>query len=535
MSLFSRSFALAGAFLLAATAASAQAPAAKSACDITDAAKGNVARSTLTVDLARQAGPGPIATSNLKNAVKLLETAEKGGDEVSRAYVLGTALSLWLNQPGITPVTKRSNVGFTTMPEATIDLVTSLDSLFRIVEAAKPLCSDYTSFYRGGQKFYLDQVNGAINALNADKLDSAEAYATLAGRLYPASPYSPMVIGSVYSKRGNSAKAIEYWTRASEAAGKDTTYREVRRQMLTNIGSVQIAAARSAAASERMVAARTAAETYAQLLAVPGTTGSFLYSGRANYQAALLLAGDTAAALKSLEPLLANRAAYEYQDLLNSAVTAARIGHAAEAATLFEGVLQQNPNNRDALFNSAVSYLTLNQNDRVAPIVTRLIALDPSNPENYYLAARAYVALGKAARAAKNSPLNAAYNDTSLAWYNRGTKLTAEVSFTEFTPGDKQIIIGGSVTDRREKADQNAFATPAPAKTAKARAAAAAPVAKTYPAKPVTIQFESLDRNGAVVGRQSVTTEALTPDKSAKFTVTIPGANAVAFRYTVSP
>ena len=64
---------------------------------------------------------------------------------------------------------------------------------------------------------------------------------------------------------------------------------------------------------------------------------------------------------------------------------------------------------------------------------------------------------------------------------------------------------------------------------------AAAPVAKTYPAKPVTIQFESLDRNGAVVGRQSVTTEALTPDKSAKFSVTIQGANAVAFRYAVSP
>ena len=535
MSLFSRSSALAGAFILAAASASAQAPATKSACDITDAAKGNVARSTLTVDLARQAGPGPIASSNLKNAVKLLENGEKGGDEVSRAYVLGTALSLWLNQPGITPVTKRSNLGFTTMPDANIDIVTSLDSLFRIVEAAKPVCTDYTSYYRGGQKFYLDQVNGAINALNADKLDSAEAYATMAGRLYPASPYSPMVIGSVYSKRGNSAKAIEYWTRASESAAKDTAYREVRRQMLTNIGSVQLSSARSASPAERAAAARIAAETYAQLLAVPGTTGSYLYSGRANYQAAVLMAGDTAAAVTSLEPLLANPAGYEYQDLLNSAVTAARIGRSAEAAKLFDGVLAQNPNNRDALFNSAVSFLTLNQNEKVGPVVTRLIAVDPSNPENYYLAARAYVALGKAARVAKNIALNAAYNDTSLAWYNRGTKLPVEVTFTEFTPGEKQIIVAGSVLDRREKADQNAFATPAPAKTAKARAAAAVPAVKSYPAKSVTLQFESLDKSGAVVGRQSVTTDALTPDKSAKFSVTIVGASAVAFRYTVSP
>ena len=403
MSLFSRSVALAGVVVLATASASAQAPAMKSACDITDAAKGAVARATLTVDLARQTGPGPVASSNLKNAVKLLENGEKGGDDVSRAYVLGTALSLWLNQPGITPVTKRGTVGFTTMPEGTIDLIGSLDSLFHIVESAKPACTDYTSYYRGGQKFYLDQVNGAIAALNADKLDSAEAYATLAGRLYPASPYSPMVIGSVYSKRGNNAKAIEYWTRASESAAKDTSYREVRRQMLTNIGSSQLAAARAASPSERAAAARTAAETYALLLTVPGTTGSYLYSGRANYQAAVLMAGDTAAAVKSLEPLLANPSAYEYQDLLNSAVTAARIGKSADAAKLFEGVLMQNPNNRDALFNSAVSYLTLNQNEKVAPVVNRLIALDPSNPENYYLAARAYVAMGKTARATTSS------------------------------------------------------------------------------------------------------------------------------------
>jgi uncharacterized cupredoxin-like copper-binding protein len=36
------------------------------------------------------------------------------------------------------------------------------------------------------------------------------------------------------------------------------------------------------------------------------------------------------------------------------------------------------------------------------------------------------------------------------------------------------------------------------------------------------------------VGTQSVTTEALTPGKSAKFTVTITAPNALAYRYTIA-
>jgi hypothetical protein len=532
MALFGKYILAAGALTLASSTLGAQAgaTAAKPSCDVGESAKGNAARATLSVNLAREAASPAVAATNLKNAVKLTDHLEKGDDPVTNAYVLGTALSLWANQPGIGLAPKRGALGFNTDPEATVDIPTTLDSLFKIVEASKPVCSDYTAYWRAGQKFYLDVVNGAINALNAEKLDSAEYYAMAANKLYAPSPYGTMVIGSVAQKRGNMARALEYWMMAADVAAKDSSYRDVRRQMLANVGNTYMDQANSATGAERVAAARKAADIYAQLIAVPGTKGTYLGGGRQQLQTAYMLAGDTAAAAKTWEPLIANPSAYEYTDLLNSAVNAARANRSADAGKLFEATLSQNPNNRDALFNVAVTYLTMEQNDRVGPIVTRLVAVDPGNPENYNLAARAYLALAKAAEKAKQTAAARAYNDTTLSWYNRGNKLPVEVTFTEFSPSEKQVVIGGSVMDRRDKTE---MPDAAPAKPVKGKAAPK-PAAKTYPPKATTMTFVALDKAGAVVGTESVTIEPLTPGQRAKFKVTIAAPNVVAYRYTIT-
>ena len=537
MALLGRKFLATGAVFLTSSVLAAQAVPAKPACDIGETAKGNAARATLSINLARPEGVTPaVAATNLKNAVKLIEKEEKGDDPIVNAYVLGMAISLWGNQPGIGLAPKRSALGFTTNPEGTLDLPGTLDSLFRIVETAKPICSDYTAYWRAGQKFYLDVVNGAINALNAEKLDSAEYYATQANRLYAQSPYGTMVIGTVASKRNNTARAIEYWSKAAEISAKDTSYRDVRRQMLANIGSSYLTTANMATGAEKVAAARKAAEAYAQLIEVPGTRGMYLAGGRQNLQAAFMLAGDTAAAAKTWEPQIANPSAYEYQDLLNSAVNAARASRAVDAGKLFEATLAQNPNNRDALFNLAVTYLTLEQNEKVGPIVTRLVAVDPANSENYNLAARAYLSLAKAAEKAKKPTVAAAYNDSTLTWYNTGNKLGAEVLFNEFSPTEKSVTIAGNVIDRRDKAEPAAPPPPPPAKGAKGAKAkpAAKPVEKTFPPKPVTLTFVALDKAGAVLGTESVTTEPLTPGNKARFSVTINAPNVVAYRYTIT-
>jgi predicted Zn-dependent protease len=528
MALLGKNVLIAGALVLSATAMGAQEAATANKCDIGDAMKGNTARATLSFGVAQQGTGTPAAATNLKNVVKLVELPEKSDDQpVARAYVMGEALSLWLNQPGVSATAKRGDLGFTTNPEGTIDIVGAIDSVFRIVEAAKPNCSDNTAYYRGGHKYYLDVANGAINALNADKLDSAEYYARQADRLFPSSPYGTMVLGSVASKRQDNAKAVEYWMKAAEAAAKDTSYRDVRRQMLANVGSVLLNDAQAASGAAKTAAARKAAEVYAQLIAVPGTRGSYMSGGRQNYQAALLMAGDTAAFVKSYEGLIASPSGYEYQDLLNSAVNAARANRSADAARLFEATLSQNPFNRDALFNLAVTYLSMEQNDKVSPIVTRLVAVDPANPENYNLGARAYLALAKAAQTAKKTAVAAAYNDSTLTWYTKGSKLPIEVTFTEFSPSETQLVIGGSVLDRRDKVEQEAAAQRPAAR------GRAAPKAAPKPPKAVTLKFDAIDKAGTTLATESVTTEPLTPGKSARFTIKLAAPNAAAYRYTV--
>ena len=535
MALFAKKYLALGVTLLASSIAGAQAAPAKPACDVAEAATGNAARATLSVNLAREAASPAVAATNLKNAVKLLETTAPGDNAVTNAYVMGEALSLWANQPGtgLTPV--RGTLGFVTNPTATIDIPSSIDSLFRIVEVAKPICSDYTAYWRAGQKFYLDLVNNAINAMNADKLDSAEYYATQANRLYAASPYGTMILGGVYSKRGNTPKALEYWTKAADSANRDTSYRDVRRQMLASIGGAYLEAGGTATGAEKAATYRKAADAYTQLIAVPGTKGQYLTGGRQQLETAYLMAGDTVAAAKVWEPMLASPSDYEYGDLLNSAVNAARSNRPADAAKLFEGTLAQNPYNRDALFNLAVTYLTLEQNDKVGPIVDRLVAVDPGNPENFNLAARAYLALGKTAQTAKKAALAGAYNDTTMTWYNRGNNLPIEVTFSEFSPNDKNVTIGGSVLDRRDRIEANApqSATPArPAKGAKAKPAPK-PETKSFAPKPVTLAFTALDKAGQSLGTETVTTEPLSPGQRGRFKFTINAPNVVAYRYKI--
>ncbi len=499
--------------------------AAQATCDVGDAAKGNIARATLMVNQARDASTTPLAMTNIKAAVKLLETPEKNDDAVVRAYVLGSALSLAGNQAGVGLQPTRGQLGFSTNPGATMDLVGTIDSLFKVVETAKPACVEYTTYYRGGQKFYLDIVNGAINSFNADKLDSASYYAALANRLYSHSPYGYMVLGNVAAKQSNNAKALEYWKEALVVSEKDTNFRDVNRNMLASIGAQYINAANTASGAEKIVQARLAADAYGKLVAIPGTRGYYLNVGRQQYQAALLAAGDTAAFIKSYAGLLASPADYDYQDLLNSAVNVARANRAADAARLFAGALAQNAYSRDALYNLALSYLANDEMGNVMPIVTRLVAIDPGNPENFNFGARAYLAMAKAAKEAKRpTTVVAAYNDSTLQWFNRGNKLQVEVTFSEFSPNEQQATLAGIILDRRDKADAITAASVPRGKTAPK---------KTYVPKTATLVFEALDKNGAVVGTSTVTTEALTPGKTARFTTTITGAGIIAYRYTV--
>ena len=101
------------------------------------------------------------------------------------------------------------------------------------------------------------------------------------------------------------------------------------------------------------------------------------------------------------------------------------------------------------------------------------------------------------------------------------------MTFAEFSPSENQIVVGGTVLDRRDKIGAQVPA----AKPAKGKAPAKA--AASMAPKAVTLKFEALDKTGAVLGSETVTTEPLTPGKSAKFSAKITASNAAAYRYTI--
>ena len=101
MAVFGTKYFVASALLMA-SSLGAQAP-PKPSCDVAEGAKGNAARATLSVNLARETPPGPVASTSLKNAVKLVETADKSDDPIVRAYVV--TVKVWATLPAA-PSTK---------------------------------------------------------------------------------------------------------------------------------------------------------------------------------------------------------------------------------------------------------------------------------------------------------------------------------------------------------------------------------------------------------------------------------------------
>ena len=454
--------------------------------------------------------------------------------------MLGTALSLWGNQPGIGLSPKRGALGFTV--ESRRHARPSRHARLALQDrrdGAKPICSDFTAYWRAGQKFYLDVVNGAINSLNADKLDSAEYYATQANKLYAASPYGDMVLGSVASKRGNTAQGARVLEQGRRSRGARTppiaTF--AARCWPTSAASTWTPR-NTATGAEKVAAARKAADIYAQLIAVPGSRGQYLSGGRQQLQTAYLLAGDTAAAAKTWEPLLANPTAYEYQDLLNSAVTAARANRTADAGKLFEATLAQNPNNRDALFNVAVTYLTLEQNEKVGPIVTRLVAVDPGNPENYNLAARAYLSLGQGGREGEEDRRSPPRTTTRRSpGTTTGNKLPVEVTFSEFSPGrqagrDRRARC--SIAATRSKPN-NPRRPRARRKAGEGQASSGAEGRRRRPSAETRHPQLRRARQGGRCGRHGDRHDRATDARASrrKFKVTIAAPNVVAYRYTI--
>jgi tetratricopeptide (TPR) repeat protein len=483
------------------TAVFAGTAAAQASCEINEDKPSQIGRAFLSVTQAatqQEAGVWPGSAKALTAAVKVLgegDVAKKNA--AGHALLLGKALSLWLNHPeNAGGMTTRAAVGFQDNGTASIDLVATVDSLFDSIESAQPGCAPMLNEWRR-QRGWVGMLNGAIEHLNAGRLDSAETVAQRANRLSP-SPYGFMVLGNVAQNRNNVGEALAMYQQTVDLAAKDSAFREVREQTLVTIGNLAADAAEDTAGAAKTELAKQSAAAYTALIQ-EAPASVVAPQARAGLGRALLLQGDTAAFRATLKEHLENPTKYPYQDVLASAVTAARAGQWKEGVVLFEGALQSNPWNRDALYNAALGYHELGQFEKMLPHVRKLVQVDPGNGENWRLFAYAYNGISKATKA---PAAQRAMNDSVVKYFEMAEKMPHQVQFTEFSNTSARTTLAGTI-ENRGTAEQS-----------------------------YAMKIEFLDKDGNVVATREAAVASVAPKASGRFSVTVEDApTAVAFRY----
>lgn len=471
------------------------------ACDVITTPTQALARATFSLQRAFRSMQGQKdATRDLKDAIRALTTpaTDKGerGDSIARAYYLGQAYILLLQEPGIKPIGRRGDYGIVTDSVLSVDLLAAADTAFKKVEAAMPSCVPELAKWRQ-QKPWLDALNGSITALNTEQYDSAEALAKRALIIDRSAPYAYSVLASVENHRKNFDKATELLKQALATAEKDTAYNEARLNTIFDLANTATFRADAATGDDKVARAREAIAAWQSF--IPVATQDVQVANAEQTMVRLYRAiGDTASTPQVYAQILATPSKFGEQALVNAGVIATRARRTADATTLFTAALEQNPYQRDALNNLAATYVETKQQEKMLPLVDKLVSIDPNNPDNWMLYAYAYTGLLKST---KNPKLVKAYTDSLVKYNSKAEKLQTRVALTEFTHGQHGTTLGGTI--------ENRSTTP-----------------KSY-----TLNIDFLDKTGAVVGTQTVNVGPVPPKETAPFTATVPSAAAVSFRY----
>ena len=482
------------------TPASATAAAAP-ACD--PGASQAVAKATLFLQQAAVAvKANQDATKPLKLAIGALTTPSKdvkeAADSVGRAYYLGQAYILLLEQPGIALSGPRASYGIASAPTANVDLLAAADSSFTMVEKLQPGCKTEIDQWRE-QKPWLDAMNAAIASVNAEHYDSAEVYAKRALTIDRRAPYAYTVLASVASNRKDNKTAVDMMRKAIEVAGADTLYTDAKQNAMYDLGNALFSAYESATGADKASLGKQTIDAWSAYIPV-GTQDARVARALSGASQVANAIKDTASYSKIYAPVLANPSKFGDQALLNAGVIATQANHTNDAITLFTAVTQRNPYQRDALKNLAASYIGAKQPERVAPVVDKLVALDPNNASNWLLYAYGYSGLLKNT---KDPKLTKAYTDSLVKYNTKSEKMTPDVEVNEFSVGaeSKTVTLGGTIANHGT-------------------------TAKSY-----TMNVEFLDKSGAVVGTSSVTVGPIAPKASAPFKATAQAAGVVGYRY----
>ncbi len=439
-------------------------------------------------------------SNDLREALRTLtdpRARDRDRNIVGQQYTAAQAYILLLSA-GTPAIVQRGQIGIQTDPEATIDLVLAADSAFTAVLAAHPECAETIAGWRQ-HKPWLDLVNSAVNALNSDQLDSAEALANRSLVLDKTAPYAYTVLAVVARTRDQHDEALRLYREAVERAGSDTLYADVRVKTMGDISRMLADRAADAPADQRAALVREAITQYETYLAeqdIDDISRGFGISQLANLYT---MAGDSARVRTVYASILADPSKYGERTLLEAGVIATRAEAATDAAKLFNAVHEANPYQRDALNNLAASYIATEEYDKVFPLLERLTAMDPNNPDNYMLYAYAYSGKLKAARGAAQR----AYTDSLVKYNQMAEQIPVTVTISEFTRLREETRVAGSI--------QNKSRAP----------------------RSFTMQVELLDHSGQVLDTQQAEVGPVAAGERTSFRVSFPvaGENIAGYRY----
>ena len=494
------------AFLCAAGVAGAQGtpPAAAGAAPACDPGVSQaVAKATLFL---QQAAAGiktqQDASKPLKQAIGVLTTPPKDAkeiaDSVGRAYYLGQAYILVLEQPGVAVAGPRSNYGIVTEPTANIDVLAAADTAFNLVEAAQPGCKSEIAEWRQ-QKPWLDAVKAAIAAVNNSKFDSAEVYAHRALTIDRRAPYAYTVLASVANSKNDYSTAVAMMHKAINAASADTLYNDAKLSAMYDLANTLFTQYDGTTGPAKDSIGRQSIAAWEAYIPV-ATDDARIARGELVASQIALAIKDTTEYTKIYAPIIANPTKYGDHAVLNAGVLATQANRADDAVTLFSTVATRNPYQRDALKNLAASYVGAKQPAKVAEVVDKLVQLDPNNASNWLLYAYGYSALLKET---KDKVLTKAYTDSLIKYNTKSEKMTPNLEVSEFTVDSaaKSVTVGGTIENRGT-------------------------ASKSY-----TIEVEFLGTGGSVVGRQSVTVGPIAPKARMPFKATATAEGVVGYRY----
>jgi len=464
------------------------------ACDPTANTKGDIARAQFSMTRAISASEKGNPTRDLQDVLKLVDN---GSDNpTARSYLRGEAYIIYLMQPNAQVVVPRSTLGLTANPTGTIDLFVAADSSFSIVEKAMPECANVIAQWRE-QKPWLNTLNGAINALNAGQLDSAEVLAKRSLILDRKAPYAYSVLGSVAKGRKNYAAANDYWKQTIAAAGTDTAYADVRSKTMYEMASAASERADAASGAAKRAAAKEAVKPWQDYIAV--ASNDLLVADAIDQESRMYMAaGDSASVPTIYAPILANPSKYGELTLVHAGVVATRNGRQADASKLFDAALAQNPYSRDAVNNLAATYIQNNEYPKAFPLIDKLVAMDPNNPDNPLLYAFAYQGMYKGT---KDKKLQKIYTDSLVYFNNKSENAPVKFTVTEFTRRSDGTTIAGTIENRTTSS-------------------------KTY-----NLSIDLLDKSGTVVDTQTATVGPVAAKSTGTFKVSSTKGGVYGYRY----